>query len=292
MAVSVSWRDPPSPEGADMFVPPVTEAHTEAAANTTSKPATSQPAHIARPCGGGAFKDAPTLRPSLGNQTMLRRLVRPATNVIGYERGGNSRQYAEPAHLTAEATRPDIGWCFSKVPTFSPDRATRSNHVPPYAAARTAEAVVPLLDVGAVSVPAVHVEGPHEDEERPAPAPENATEAAAAPPATPTPPEVAKEAVPQIAVVPAQPKPMSLEHWRNSQACRFQALRRVILWRMCGPPATRGTLASPVGPPDTGPPTLISTPRRTPRHCPKRRNGIHNRGPGRRPSRAAAPRII
>jgi hypothetical protein len=229
MAVSVSWRDPPSPEGADMFVPPVTEAHTEAAANTTSKPATSQPAHIARPCGGGAFKDAPTLRPSLGNQTMLRRLVRPATNVISYERGGNSRQYAEPAHLTAEATRPDIGWRFSKVPTFSPDRATRSNHVSPYAAARTAEAVVPLLDVGAVSVPAVHVEGPHEDEERPAPAPENATEAAAAPPATPTPPEVAKEAVPQIAVVPAQPKPMSLE--------AVQALAQQPGVPISGPPA-------------------------------------------------------
>ena len=201
-----------------MFGPPVTEAHTKAAASSTSQQATSHAPHIARPSGGAAFKDTPTLRPSLGNQTMLRRLARPSTNVVGYERGGHiaqdgghARQYAEPARLTAAGTRPDIGWSFSKVPTSSPDRATRSNHVPQHAAARTAAAVAPRLDAGAVSVPAVHVEDPHEDEEHPAPAPEDATEAAAAPPASPAPPEASKEAVPQIAVVPAQPKPMSLD---------------------------------------------------------------------------------
>jgi hypothetical protein len=223
-----------------MFAPPVTEAPTKAAASPTSRQATSHAAHIAGPSGGGAFKDAPTLRPSLGNQTMLRRLARAATNVVGYERGGHiardgghARQYAEPARLTAEGTRPDIGWRFSKVPTFSPDRATRSNHVPPHAAAKTAETVAPRLDVGAVSVPAVHVEDPHEDKESPAPAPENATEAAAAPPATPTPspapPEASEEAVPQIAIVPAQPKPMSLE--------AVQALAQQPGVPISGPPA-------------------------------------------------------
>ncbi len=217
-----------------MFVPPIAEAHTKAAASSTSNQATSHARHIARPFDGGAFKDAPTPRWSLGNQAMLRRLARSVTNIMGDERGGriareggHAEQYAEPVRVTAEGTRPDIGWSFRKVPTLSPDRATRSDHASP-----RAEAVAPRLDLGAVRVPAVHVEDPHEDTEHPAPAPENATEATAAP-ATPTPspapPEASKEAVPQIAVVPAQPQPASPE--------AVQALAQQPGVPISGPPA-------------------------------------------------------
>jgi hypothetical protein len=168
-----------------MFVPPVTEAHTEAAANATSKQAASQATLMARPSGGGAFKDVPTLRPNLGNQATLRRLARPATHVVG----------DEPGHANARR-----------------------------------------IDVGAVSAPAVHVENPHEDEEHPAPAPEKTTEAASAPATStpesspsPAPQEASKEAAPQIAVVPAQPQPASLE--------AVQALAQQPGVPISGPPA-------------------------------------------------------
>lgn len=208
-----------------MFAPPITEAHTKAAASSTSKQATSHATPIARPSGGGAFKDAPTLQRNLGNQAMLRGLARPATNVTGDEPGGHIARDGGHAKQYAELARP------------------------------TAEAVARPLDFGTASVPAVHVENPHEDEEHAAPASENATETAAAP-ATPTPssgptpspapPEASKEAVSQIAVVPAQPKPASLE--------AVQALAQQPGVPISGPPApdTLAHVWSVGGPQDAG----------------------------------------
>jgi hypothetical protein len=115
-----------------MFDSKVAKPQTKTAAGSTNNSARQHPTLVARPFGGGAVEQASTLQGTIGNQSTLRYLTQRLSNPPAEARG--EHHPTEAARVTKEA--PSIGWDFSKIPVFAPDRANRPQASSPLTAPR------------------------------------------------------------------------------------------------------------------------------------------------------------
>jgi hypothetical protein len=133
-----------------MFAPKVPKPQTKEATNSTNISVRRQPTLAVDRPGHGTAEQLLALQITIGNQATLRLLSKHGFSPTGKKAGGDRKQEADPACLTAQEAEPSLSWDFSKIPLFPPNRPSGYQPVSSLIPPSLPGTIQPKLAVGLV----------------------------------------------------------------------------------------------------------------------------------------------